>query len=113
MKHLQKLLPSALLFSYCIYSAFIPVTIAHSIIIASLAVLYSFHFYISRQDNIKLKQDSLDSLKNEMELKILAIKEIHEKKISKLEDDLSKLLLSTMPKTQASSSSAAPRKMVF
>lgn len=113
MKHLQNSLPSGLLLAYVIYSAFVPVTIAHSLVILSLAALCGYHFHISRQDNIKYNEKALAGLKNELELKISQQKEEHAKKLAKLEDEVAKMALNAIPQKTTSSSPIPPRKVVF
>lgn len=107
-------LPSGLLLAYAVYSAFIPVTIAHSIILLSLAALYGFHVHISRQEKHKLNTEVLRQLKMELKAEIAELKEAHEKKLSKVEDEVAKVQLNTMPNKAAASSaslSTQPRKL--
>lgn len=108
MKHL----PPGLLLAYIIYSAFIPVTIAHSIIALSLAILFGYHLHISRQENTKYNKEVLEQLKNEFDSKLNGTKEFYDKKLSKVEDEMAKMSL-TVVAPKAASSSAQPRKMVF
>jgi hypothetical protein len=112
MKQFQDYLPSVLLFGYAVFSAFIPVTIAHAIILFSLAGLFGFQTHISRLATTKLNQEALDSLKNELDSKISAQKEFYDKKLSKLEDEMAKVQLNTLP-SKTVSSSPAPRKVIF
>jgi hypothetical protein len=112
MKHLQVYFPLTLLLAYCVFTAFVPATIAHSIIILSLATLSGYSIHISRQENLKYNKEVLDSLKNELEAKLMEQKGFHDKKLSKLEDELAKVQLNTIPRA-SSSSSPQPRKVVF
>jgi hypothetical protein len=112
MKQFQNYLPSGLLFAYCIYTAFVPLSIAHSLIILSLAALCGYQSYISRQETTKYNNEALTGLKNEFETKLEEQKEFYAKKIAKLEDEVAKMALNTLP-PKAPSSSPIPRKVVF
>lgn len=113
MKHnYQNHLPAGLLLSYIVYSAFVPVTIAHSVIILSLALLAGYQIHISRQETIKYNKEVLEQMKNEFASQLASVKEEHGKKLSKLEDETAKLALNTIP-SKVAASSPQPRKMVF
>lgn len=112
MNRFQEHLPSGLLFAYAVYSAFVSVTIAHSIILFSLAALFGYQSYLSRQEKNQVEQKLLEQLKNEMEVKYSSLKEAHDKKLSKLEDEVAKMALNTLP-PKAAPSSPVPRKLVF
>lgn len=114
MKNFQNLLPTFLLLAYAVYSAFIPVTIAHSIIFLSLAGLAGYQLHISRQVINKFNEETLAGLKNELEIKLSQHKEFYDRKLSKLEDELAKTQLNQLPSKAGSSSSIpSPRKVVF
>lgn len=112
MKNYQNHLPAGLLVAYAIYTAFVPVSIAHSIILLSLAALCGYQSHISRQEKNQVEQKILEQMKNEFEAKYSALKEAHEKKLSKLEDEMSKVMLNQIP-PKVSSSSPTPRKVIF
>jgi len=112
MKFIKELsVPSVLLVGYCVYSTIVPATIPHSIIILALAVLCGYHTHISRQTTIKYNEEVLSSLKNEFETQMAVSKEQYEKRLSKMEDELAKLHLNSMPQKTGSSPSPQPRKM--
>lgn len=112
MENYKNHLPSALLFAYIVYSAFVPVTIAHSLIAFSLALLAGYQSHISRSENTKHNKEVLEQLKNDFDSKLNGVKEAHEKKLSKLEDEVAKMALNTLPPKTASSS-PLQKKMVF
>lgn len=112
MKNYQNHLPLALLLAYVIYSAFIPVTIAHSLILFSLAISACYQSYISRSETTKFNKEVLEQLKNGFENELNGTKELYEKRFSKLEDEMAKMSLNTLP-PKSVSSSPQPRRMVF
>lgn len=112
MKNYQEHLPAGLLVAYAVYSAFTPITIAHSIILFALAALCGYQAYLTRQENTKYNQKVLEQMKHEFESKYSALKEAHEKKLSKLEDEVAKMALNSIP-PKATASSPVPRKVVF
>jgi hypothetical protein len=107
MDKLKELFPTVLLIAYVVYSAFIPVQIAHSIIVIALVVLFGLHFHISRQDNIKYNEKALAGLKNEMDEKMAN----YEKRLAKLDDDLAKTHLSLAGVKNVPEAKPAPRKV--
>lgn len=113
MKRFQDQLPFFLLFSYCVYSALIPTNIAHSIIIFSLVLLTGFQTFVSSKKTNKLNEEVLRELKTEFDSKLNDTKEAYAKKFAKLEDEVAKMHLNSMPQKPASSSPISPRKMVF
>ena len=112
MKNIQNYFPPALLLAYAIYSTFIQINVAHSIIILSLAILAGYQAFLSRQENTKFNKEILEQMREDFGSQLNGVKEFYDKKLSKLEDEVAKVQLNTMP-TKASSSSPAPRKLVF
>lgn len=113
MKHFQNTLPSALLFSYAIYSAFIQISIAHSIILFSLAGLFAYSTYLQRQETTSKINEDLRQLKLDMDGELKSQRELYERRLSKAEDEISKLGLSMVPQKVSSSSSNNKPKMMF
>ncbi len=90
MKHLQKLpLAGTLLVSYLVYSAFVPVSIAHSIILCSLAAFAAYDKFL-----VTTKSPSMEllvsSLRLEIDSKLEKQKENYEAKLQALESEQSR-----------------------
>ena len=85
MKRIYETLPGALLLSYAVYSAFVPVSIAHSIIFTSLAGLFGYSLYVHSQQLPSTKQELLNRIV-ELEQKTSEQKEYDELRLKKLED---------------------------
>lgn len=101
----MKYIAPALLVGYAIYSVTAQVTIAHSIILFSLAALFAFQTFVShRQENIKLLA-TLEQMKEELIQDWGKHKEANDKKIAQLEDDVAKISLNTTTLRNSSSSS--------
>jgi hypothetical protein len=107
MEKIKNYFPTALLISYVIYSAFIPVTIAHSIIVIALVVLFGLQFHISRQEINKYNEKVLEGLKNEMDEKLAN----YEKRMARLEDEIGKTQLSVAGAKNAPEKQPQPRKI--
>lgn len=112
MKNYQNHLPAGLLVAYASYTAFVPVSIAHSIIIFSLALLAGYQAYLSTQKTNKYNEEVLREMRQELVSQLESVKEAHAKKISKLEDETAKLALNHIP-PKVAASSPQPRKLVF
>lgn len=113
MKNYKEHLPSGLLLAYAIYSGFVSVTIAHSIILFSLALLAGYQSFLSSQTTTKLNEQVLSELKQEFETKLNGTKEAYDKRLSKLEDESAKFALNTLPPKAAPSSPIQPRTLRF
>jgi hypothetical protein len=113
MKSYHNHLAPSLLLAYAIYTTFVTATIAHSLIILSLAILAGFSMFLSRQENTKYNEEVLRKVKEDFEAQLNGTKEVYEKKFSKLEDEVAKMALNTLPARVAPSSSVSPRKVVF
>jgi hypothetical protein len=112
---MQKHIPGALLLAYAVYSGFIQINIAHSIILFSLAGLFGFHQFLSHQEKNKHSEKALEQLKQELETKLAQHEELYGKKLSKLEDELGKVSLSTIKASSSPSpsKSGSEKKYIF
>lgn len=104
----RKNIPAILLIGEAIYLSFVPVNIAHSIILFSLAGLYAFNQFLLSQEQPSLSTE-LAKLKSELEQAMEKQKELHEKKLMQLEDDVTRMSLNTVRNTSSSSSSSAAK----
>lgn len=107
--------PGALLLAYAVFTAFIPVTIAHSIILFSLAGLFGFQQFLSHQEKNKQSENALEQFKQELEIKLAQQEELYGKKLSKLEDELGKVSLATIKSSSSpsSKSSSSDKRYIF
>lgn len=109
MKNSFPYISATLLVAYAVYSAFVPITIAHSIILFSLAGLFAYNqFLIYSQENTKNKETLAKSV-NEFRAELEKHKEQNEIKISKLEDEVTKMSLTSI-RTASSSSKPETKK---
>ncbi len=104
MKSISRHIPAVLLVAQAIYLAFVPTTIAHSIILLSLAGLFAFNQFLLAQQNPSLSTE-LAKLKQELEQQIEKQKETHASQIKAVEDELSKMSLTSLKSSSASSKS--------
>mgnify|MGYP001560328687 CR=1 FL=1 len=82
MKHLAP----GLLLSYAVYTAFVPVSIAHSIIIFALAALTGFEIFINVHQTPSIEKKVSD-VQLEMDKRIAELKETYEIRLKKIEAD--------------------------
>lgn len=106
----MKYISPSLLVAQAIYLAFVPTTIAHSIIVFALAGLFAFNQYLLSQETPSLSIE-LEKLKKELEQQIEKQKETYDSKIKAVEDELSKAALGSLKSSSTSSSPA--KKYVF
>lgn len=92
MKDISKHIPATLLLGQAIYLAFVPVTIAHSIILFSLAGLFAFNQFLLSKETPRLSTE-LAKLQSELETQLEKQKEQHEKRLTLLEDELGRSTL--------------------
>lgn len=85
MKHFYVILPGALLLSYAVYTTFVPITIAHSIILLSLAGLFGYSMFINSQQSPSLKQE-LKNSHEQLELKLKQQEEFYAERLKRVED---------------------------
>lgn len=97
-------LAGTLLVSYAVYSAFVPVSIAHSIILFSLAALTGFDIYIQSHQLPSMKK-MVEDVRNEMFTKLQEQKEDHEVKLQELKEEQTRQAIA-----RANSSSSSPKK---
>lgn len=106
----QKHLPAGLLVAYSVYACFIPINLAHSIILFSLAGLFGFQQYLQHSEQPSLETE-LAKLKTDFETQIKSTKENYEIRLRKVEEENGKLALSL---TRSSSSSIkSDKKVIF
>jgi cytochrome c-type biogenesis protein CcmH/NrfG len=82
-------LPGTLLLAYSVYSAFVPISIAHSIVLFSLALLTGFDIYIQSHQLPSITK-KIENLKNEMLEQFKKDKEIYEDKLQELKFEQSR-----------------------
>lgn len=112
MKKLQPHLPSALLLSYAIYSAFININIAHSIVLASLAGLFAYSLFLERQQKTNQTKEELRQFSEKWEKEMNALKELHESKLSTLEAEMGRVQLIVAPKSISASQGSNSRPVM-
>jgi len=104
MKHLP-LIPAVLLVAYTVYTAFIPITIAHSVIVIALSALFGLAAYLQFQVNPKYTQ-VLVKLEGELKAELSEQKEKNELRIKMLEDEMSRAAIAKVNGAGISSSSS-------
>lgn len=100
---ITKHIPSALLLGQAVYLAFVPVSIAHSIILFSLAGLFAFNQFLLSRETPRLSTE-LEKLKQELEKQMEKQKELHELRLKSIEDEIVRASLSTVRNPSSSSS---------
>jgi hypothetical protein len=111
MKSLSPHIPSALLLGQAIYLAFVPVTIAHSIILFSLAGLFAFNQFLLSKQTPCLSTE-IGKLKRELEERMEKQKESYEVRLKLLEDEVGRASL-TAVRSSSSSPKQEGKKYVF
>lgn len=106
-----KNLSATLLVGYVIFTTFTNISIAHSIILFSLAGLFAYHQFLLSRQQPKLEAE-IAKLKSEMEEQIKKLKESHDKKLSELDGELSKISLSVV-RSSSSPSSKSPEAKAY
>jgi hypothetical protein len=84
MKTAYPYIAATLLVAYVVYSLFVPITIAHSMILFSLAGLAAYNQFLLSRSTPKL-EDEIAKLKRELQTQMEKQKELHDKKLSELE----------------------------
>jgi len=108
----MKYISPALLVAQAIYLAFVPASIAHSIILFSLAGLFAWNQFLLSRDTPKL-QTELAKLKSEFGQQMQTHKETYEQKLKDLEGEMTKVAMSHLKSPPSSSARPEPRKVVF
>lgn len=97
-------LPGVLLLSYAVYTAFVPVNIAHSIILFSLAALYGFENYLLSNKHPSIIQ-KVEELRQEFQAELVKQKEFNEERLKVVEEEQARQAI-----VKANSSSASKPK---
>lgn len=106
-------LSSILLTTYAVYTAFVPVTIAHSIILFSLAALFAYNQFLSSIQNPSVLKEVAE-FKRDLEEQMKKHKELYDEKLSGVEGELGKIAMSGLKSpSSASSKSADLKKIIF
>lgn len=105
MKFPKLPLSGTLLFSYVVYSTFVPVSIAHSIILFSLALLAGFNLYIQSIKSPSLSLQ-IETLRNELVQQLENQRGIYEAKLQALESEQQRQAIARAN----SGSNSAPKK---
>ena len=100
---------AALLVGYAVYSVFGQITIAHSIILFSLAGLFAYNQFLLSLSTPKL-EDEIAKLKSELQTQMEKQKESHDRKLSELEQEMTKISLSVVRSSSAPSKPASDKK---
>lgn len=98
----MKFISPALLIAQAVYLAFVPITIAHSIIVFSLAGLFAFNQFLLSQENPSLSTE-LAKLKSELEQRMEKQKESYEIRLKGMEDEVSRVSLASVRSPSSSS----------
>jgi hypothetical protein len=108
MKYTIPKLPLAgtLLVSYAVYSAFVPVSIAHSIIVFSLTLFAGFDHYL-QSHQLPSTNTKIEDLRKEMSSKLEQQKADYEVKLQKVEEEMSRQAIA---RANSSSVSSQPKK---
>jgi hypothetical protein len=106
MKSPKLPLSGTLLFSYAVYSTFVPVSISHSIIIFSLAGFAAFQYYIDSHKTPSTLQE-VARVRTELLEELQTSKEYYELKLAELKQELSR---QAIERANASASGPATKK---
>jgi Co/Zn/Cd efflux system component len=98
-----------LLVAYLIYSAFIQVNTSHSIILFSLAGLCGYSQWLLSKSTPNVHEE-IAKLKSELEQKLEKQKELHDRKLSEIEGEMTKVSLSIVRAAPSPSSSEKNKK---
>lgn len=107
MKLPQLPLAGTLLLSYTVYTAFVPVSIAHSIILLSLAGFTAFDQYI-KSHHLPSITKRMDELRLELLKELQTQKELHEGKLQELKSEQSRQAIERANQISASSTKKSP-----
>lgn len=107
--NISRHIPATLLVGQAIYLAFVPVSIAHSIILFSLAGLFAFNQFLLSKETPSLSIE-LSKLQSELEKQLEKQKELHEVRLKAMEDELARVSISTIRTASSSSSKEAAKK---
>ena len=109
----MKFIAPVLLVAEAIYLSFVPaLTIAHSIILLSLAGLFAFNQFLLSKQTPSLTTE-LGKLKSELEKQIEKQKESHDLRLKGVEDELSKMSMTSLKSSSASSKADNKPKYIF
>ena len=102
-------LAGTILVTYLLYTAFVPVSMAHSIILLSLAALCGFDFFLKQHQQPRMEKQMSDF--QEEILKLLNTqKEEHEVKLLELKNEQSRQSIERANSSSASSKPKLPVK---
>lgn len=93
-----------LLFCYAVYTAFVPVSIAHSIILFSLSLLTGFELYI-QSHQLPSVLTRIENSRNELQKVMDKDRESFDKKLKELQEDMSRQAIA-----RANQNTGAPKK---
>lgn len=99
-------LAGTLLLSYTLYSTFVPVSIAHSIILLSLAAFAGFNLYIESHQ-LPSTEKKIEDLRLELVKQMSEQKEIYEAKLQELKDEQTR---QSIARANSTSASSTPKK---
>lgn len=97
-------LAGTLILSYVVYTTFVPVSIAHSIILLSLAAFAGFELYI-QSHQLPSTQKKIEDLRTELLKELESTKETYEEKLQALEAEQQRQAIA-----KVNSVSSAPKK---
>jgi hypothetical protein len=103
----MKYIAPSLLIGYAVFTVFAPqITIAHSLILFSLAGIFAYNQFLLASEQPSLN-DEIAKLKSELEQQIQKQKEHSDAKLASIEGEVTKISLSVV-RTSSSSSSTKP-----
>lgn len=109
----QKHVPGVLLVSYLLYTPFITINLAHSVILFSLAGLFGFTQYLQHSQHSSKSHEEFAKLKSDLELQIKSNKENYEIRLKKTEDEVTKIALSASRNPSSLSTARVDKKVIF
>jgi hypothetical protein len=112
MTRFYSTLPGALLLSYLVYTTFVPITIAHSLILLSLAGLFGYSVFVFTQQ-LPSKDKQLQEKFDKLELNIKLQEEIYVERLKRCEDLTGALALASNRVGSSTSPKAPSEKKVL
>ena len=111
---MKKYFAPGLILAYLLYLGFVPVTVAHSIILVSLVGLYGFQEFLTRPEKINYEQ-LLAQLKESLEKQLAQNKEEVNAKFTAVEGEVQKISLQIIKASSSSSTFKKPddKKIIF
>jgi hypothetical protein len=109
----MRFIPPTLLVGYAVYSAFVPsISIAHSLILFSLAGLFAWNQWLLSRETPQL-QTELAKMQASFDQKMAQQKEAHDKKMSELDGELQKVTMSVVRSSSSPSSKTASERKQY